>query len=1522
MKKSWQMLLNKKNDAKKLLAIESIDPTLRDACFSGLEPILLRIRTRMVEAWLQERLGPRFAQFNFRAEQAEGWLAVLLFVLEDIEDNKRKALQDEQTFLEFRKKYNALTTPADKQQALLEWVKEHSKDFKGDLKALRRYFGIDSVTERATGEKEQRMILVEVLLAVFRSVLQEALRRFPAECVSLVEFYGMEELLLPNLQLERWQSARQTAMIYRLLCEKKIKVSPRGLQTCKSLLLAQDTHPLFFAELCSMLPHVVNTGACELDWLRDIFRQRLVCSLQRGRLSKQDPEYRELPERDFLHRTSLWDVIERSLPEDEWTEILEVALGGRFEHEAHWITDEIRGSQTSEGLVLETSELVKMTMAAKIAQVHEQPFPLLDKYFRHSSSQSTPRIRAQIILGLVHEAKQHSVSGKMSFLIRFLDQDVHPLVAEVAGTDMPQLLEALADIEKKDASEALFVYFDELLANAEAHPKVHEAATRAKEKLFITFHPEAYKYKQLFQPVVSGIKPGNKTEVALQNPVDPILLGRTFADLNVHDYGLYADAFPGKLMLARGDRFRRKLWRVLYEIKYRASNKRQAFKHTVGREYKEHLRVHSGAMDEVTATTVPGERVVVDREGTWGRHLPLVDDMLHLPLFSDEPVDVVSSHATVRIHQPKGIKPRLKNRMKLTKDYAKYVRVRLFSLGRNEARERRQYAETLEQELGIRMELMPHTYVPLSNTSHASTHLTTLFSEPEPKTSVASAFAWIFLDVIKLDRTTWVDRLEQARNYLLTMGDTSQHTLAVFSGFLLSWVIMGSVQKRQSIRKARAHIPLSIGGWGTRGKSGTERIKAAFFHGLGYQVFVKTTGCEAMFIHALPGKEPLEVFIYRPYDKATIWEQKNLLELGSALNAEVFLWECMALNPKYVELLQHEWMQDDVVTLTNAFPDHEDIQGPAGMNVAEVITRFIPKGVKCYSSEYNFLPLFRTRAKEVGTELIEVSPRQADLIAEDILKIYPYQEHPRNIALVTSMAIDFGIRDYLAMALMAEYVVPDLGVLKTYPRINALGRRVEFINGMSANERTGCVNNWRRLGFDTLSPNDPERMVLTVVNNRDDRVSRSEVFGRVVVEDLAADRHVLIGTNLRGLVGYIDQALTKLKSQIEIIARDEVDKGIEAQALAEIRLKEWMSKVRIAEPKSDHAIGRVSNYLSSIHKAFANPVDVLDMLDELFKTHQGHDPEEVKKQLEQNAKLQTVLFDEKNWVDVPPPHATLKEFLEVLGPPTLEDVKEHSHRILSRMLVYEGLRKELEKALSQKSTAAREAYHQLIQTRYEQLYKDAIIVVEDPKTSGDKIILTSLRSIPPGSQLSIMGIQNIKGTGLDFVYRWVALGKVYDALVKIERGSKVERDRAFSDLESFGDHGLLDSGYMLQVLPLLKGKMEGNDQVRIQGLQDKAKIIYERRSQLAMGQDQSNAKKISKKDQFLTKLESNLDFLDSIRRYKHSGVVMQDLIDARISLGGSVVEMRELYGRQKGGWLFDLIRQWKGWFNSWKKSGQ
>src|SRR6185369_144981 len=229
-----------------------------------------------------------------------------------------------------------------------------------------------------------------------------------------------------------------------------------------------------------------------------------------------------------------------------------------------------------------------------------------------------------------------------------------------------------------------------------------------------------------------------------------------------------------------------------------------------------------------------------------------------------------------------------------------------------------------------------------------------------------------------------------------------------------------------------------------------------------------------------------------------------------------------------------------------------------------------------FTSETNFLPLFAEACKERGTRLHAVTPREADLIAEDVLALFPYSEHPKNIALCARVGAKLGIDRHLAMATMAEHVVPDLGVLKTYPPARVRGRTLRFMNGMSANERTGFLNNWQRMGLDTKDPvGAPGETVVTVVNNRWDRVRRSEVFARIVVEDAVADAHVLIGTNLRGLRSYIDEALARHVERLDVIVAEDLERG---GGQPPARLANHLGRLRVPTPEPEQILARVRCY--------------------------------------------------------------------------------------------------------------------------------------------------------------------------------------------------------------------------------------------------------------------------------------------------------------------------------------------------------
>ncbi len=128
--------------------------------------------------------------------------------------------------------------------------------------------------------------------------------------------------------------------------------------------------------------------------------------------------------------------------------------------------------------------------------------------------------------------------------------------------------------------------------------------------------------------------------------------------------------------------------------------------------------------------------------------------------------------------------------------------------------------------------------------------------------------------------------------------------------------------------------------------------------------------------------------------------------------------------------------------------------------------KFVPKRSQLLTTEHNMYPFLRAAAQSKGSDIIKVEEWESELLPADVLDRFPYEEHPLNIALVLRMADELGLEADYALKEMADRVVPDLGVLKIYPRVNVRGRHLTFINGMSANERHAALANWRRLKMD------------------------------------------------------------------------------------------------------------------------------------------------------------------------------------------------------------------------------------------------------------------------------------------------------------------------------------------------------------------------------------------------------------------------------------------------------------------------
>jgi poly-gamma-glutamate synthase PgsB/CapB len=889
--------------------------------------------------------------------------------------------------------------------------------------------------------------------------------------------------------------------------------------------------------------------------------------------------------------------------------------------------------------------------------------------------------------------------------------------------------------------------------------------------------------------------------------------------------------------IVRGHVFRFRLWRVWHEMRHPSPDKRQAFRHTIGRMFYGQLRIPSTILSELAETKVPGEPLFMGTEGGWRPYLPLLDEVhssLDRSLFCRR-VRLFTSEGITELVPPTSLRRRIWAKWQLTYRFAEYARLRNWQ--EQNPNNPASYLRALEQ-LGFRIRLLPYEH-----------------DGGEPMSLDPQVTRFFPAGLLLLDHTLWL----QFQHYFKSFYENSLFELSIFLILALMWFLGSHLYANHKIHQVRRRLPLVLGGWGTRGKSGTERLKAALINALGYGLVSKTTGCEAMFLYAPPFCSLREMFLFRPYDKATIWEQYTLACLANQLETEVFLWECMALNPDFVNLLQRHWMRDDIATLTNTYPDHEDIQGPAGINIPQVMTNFITTNGTLVTSEEQMYPILKASADALGTPIHAVGWLEAGLIAPDILQRFPYEEHPFNIALVLAMANELGMARDFALKEMADRVVPDLGVLKAYPVASIKTRRLEFINGMSANEHFGCLSNWTRMGFDTHDPvTAPGVWISTVVNNRADRVPRSRVFANILVADIRADRHFLIGNNLSGLLGYIREAWQRY-----------------AQALTL-----WPTTDEHEAPHD--VLVRMAH-----HMHVATHEDQLKArLSAMLKAGPDMEPQT-------HAALLT------SWHDA----AILRQHLLASGLEACsEQIIAHFRHETEAYEAYQNFAARLSREAERKNAKLDEDFRGLLWGWFERKF----VVIEDYHATGNQVIERIGYETPPGYLNRIMGLQNIKGTGLGFVYCWQAWEQCYQACLQLRNKNPQAASAGLRALSAFHDYNILCIEYMYQTLDTVQDTLVAQNENFQASL-----AILASNLEASMQHIVAKVQKVPRPVLFAYIIDIIEDFLDAgdaVRRRKKANKIYKDLSHQRISQNRAVTELQVLNSRQKGGWLGKSIR--------------
>lgn len=937
-------------------------------------------------------------------------------------------------------------------------------------------------------------------------------------------------------------------------------------------------------------------------------------------------------------------------------------------------------------------------------------------------------------------------------------------------------------------------------------------------------------------------------------------IGRTLAFLVQDDFGIDLDRGLLVDRMTRGHVFGIRLWRIWYEFRSPSTEKRQAFRHTIGRIGQGRLRAPSRIMAELSPTKVPGEPLFLASEGTWRPYLPLPDDFVTVAnqsLVRARPFKFYTSEGVTTVRASANPVKRISAACRLTFQFAELANLRNWE--KSSTTNPGDYITALRK-LGFRIEFQPYETVENTNSEGKAAD-----NETESVDNSVMQLFGITSFFVTPKRVEEVKALfyEYAVYFSSSFENSLEH-LMIFATLLLLLCLGKHLLSNISLAAARRRIPISIGGWGTRGKSGTERLKAAVLGGMGHGLISKTTGCEAMFIHADPFGDPLEIPLFRPYDKATIWEQRNLLVMTGKIQPSAFLWECMGLTPSYVDVLQRQWTCDDLGTITNTFPDHEDLQGPAGYNVATTISGFAPRKAHLITTEQQMRPLVAESCRQVKTSLEGVGWLESGLIADDILSRFPYAEHPDNIALVARMAAHLGCEHDFCLKVMADYLVADLGVLKTYPVSIIDYREIEFTNGMSANERFGCLGNWKRTRFADQDPHAQRDVWLsTVVNNRADRVARSRVFAHILVDDISADRHFLIGNNLKGLLGFIDEAWQERASKISLCHGGPFDQAAALEAIDQAA-KEFR------QPASE---SHVAEFLSSMLQAVMSDrqKDIGSLITEVRQ------PDALRSRLEEFG----------------------------IGSSLIDSIHKRHREQVDALAEIEELRALID---SHQGSDCADIDRRFRETAGKWFHRK-LIVIDNYTATGEQIIRRIVDETPPGVRNRVMGVQNIKGTGLDFIYRFQAWAACHEACELLRSNDVRDVQKGLQALSLMPQFGQLCGAEVESAINMLETSQIGRldeigpsiEAVKMKISQSKTEI-----EEMLGANDEDDAGS-GRFGWLVSAVEEYMEINDAVKRRNTADRVYADLAAERISRYQAVEQIRKINKRQKGGWLSDQL---------------
>ena len=341
--------------------------------------------------------------------------------------------------------------------------------------------------------------------------------------------------------------------------------------------------------------------------------------------------------------------------------------------------------------------------------------------------------------------------------------------------------------------------------------------------------------------------------------------------------------------------------------------------------------------------------------------------------------------------------------------------------------------------------------------------------------------------------------------------------LIILGALALVLVISGLLEFR-SHQLVLSNIPVRIHVNGTRGKSSVTRLIAAGLRAGGKRTFAKTTGTAPRVIDA----EGIDRIIHR-LRSPSIGEQVRLLKYFSAEKPDVVVMECMAVQPQYQWISEHQMVKSDIGVITNARPDHLDEMGPTDVDVVRSLCNSVPIDGTLITAEEKYINILEEVAEQNGSEFLHSDESS---ISDSELNKFSYIEHPQNIAIALDVCKKMGIKRDVALTGMHS-VKPDLGALIVW-KLKGENGSLQFVNGMAANDPVSTLQIWKFVidRYPTTSGS------AVFFNSRDDRPLRTNQMLELTFEEIKPEHFIIRGDKIASKVNRLIHHSPDTKVQI------------------------------------------------------------------------------------------------------------------------------------------------------------------------------------------------------------------------------------------------------------------------------------------------------------------------------------------------------------------------------------------------------